>query len=454
MPDTLPSSATPSDPTSGRPMPDERIEMVFTYDVPPGYTERERLDVYLTHKTANASRHKVQTGIRDGRVDVNGRTETRPSRPVTAGDVLVCRVLRLPPMEAAPEDLPLDIVYEDDWLLIVNKAAGMVVHPAYGHRSGTLVNALLHHVGAGAIAFDDGSHGDLDGEGEAGEEALDDEALNDEALGLSTVNARPEYGGSPTVRPGLVHRIDKDTSGLLVVAKTDRAHTYLAEQFARHDLERSYLSLVWGGPVPPEGRIETNLARDPRDRKRVLAQAKGKRAVSHYETLEGFAIGVSLVRWRLETGRTHQIRAHAKHIGHPLLGDVTYGGDVLRGVVTASRKAYFANLFKGAAAAGAARRHARLPPPRGRPHGALRGPPARRLRRRPRQAARLRLTQAAVCVCGTARSSAASGDGPVIRQPESGARLASTGAIPCPFTWRSTRRGVPLGVRFTPVRCP
>jgi len=319
--------------------------MVFTYEVPPGYTERERLDVYLTHKTANASRHKVQAGIRGGRVDVNGRTETRPSRPVTAGDVLVCRVLRLPPMEAAPEDLPLDIVYEDDWLLVVNKAAGMVVHPAYGHRSGTLVNALLHHVGAGAIAFDDGSRGDLDGEDE--EEEENEAALTDEAIGLSTVNVRPEYDGSPTVRPGLVHRIDKDTSGLLVVAKTDRAHAYLAEQFARHELERAYLSLVWGGPVPPAGRIETNLARDPRDRKRVLAQAKGKRAVSHYETLEGFAIGVSLVRWRLETGRTHQIRAHAKHIGHPLLGDVTYGGDVLRGVVTASRKAYFANLFKG-----------------------------------------------------------------------------------------------------------
>lgn len=316
-----------------RPPPEEKVETVLTYAVPPGYGERERLDVYLTQRTANATRAKVAAAIKDGRVTVNGRVETKPSRVVLGSDEIVCTVLRPPPLVATPEPIPLDVVYEDDWLLVVHKPAGMVVHPAYGHRSGTLVNALLHHVGAGALAFEPDEEGDG---------AEDDDA----SLGLSTVNARAQYDGSPTVRPGLVHRIDKDTSGLLVVAKRDAAHAHLAAQFARHDLERTYLSLAWGVPREPEGRIETFLARDPKDRKRVAVTPRGKRAVSHYRVLEAFDAGASLVEWRLETGRTHQIRAHAKHLGHPLLGDVTYGGDVLKGQATASRRAFFANLFK------------------------------------------------------------------------------------------------------------
>ena len=318
---------------------DERIETVLTFAVPPGYRERERLDVYLTTHVANATRAKVQAAIREGRVDVNGRTVTRVSPPVNAGDVLVCRVRRPPPLVAAPEPIPLNVVYEDDDLLVVDKPAGLVVHPAYGHRSGTLVNALLHHVGAGALAFDAG-------EGDDAED--DDEGLTDRAVGLSVVNARAQYAGAPTVRPGLVHRIDKDTSGLLVVAKHDAAHAHLAAQFARHDLEREYVALVWGVPDPPAGRAETFLGRDPRDRKKVavVPEGRGKRAVTHYETLETFA-HAALVRFRLETGRTHQIRVHALALGHPLLGDRAYGGDtVRRGPVTAARKAFFANLFK------------------------------------------------------------------------------------------------------------
>jgi len=312
--------------------PETKVETLLTYDVPPGYTGRERLDVYLTHKTANATRAKVQAVIKSGCVTVNGRVETKSSRVVMAHDVIVCTVMRPPPTIAAPEAIPLDVVYEDDWLLVVNKPAGMVVHPAYGHRTGTLVNALLHHVGAGALAFESDD---------------EDEAIADDDLGLSTVNAKAQYDGSPTVRPGLVHRIDKDTSGLLVVAKTDAAHAYLSAQFAAHDLERSYLSLAWGVPKDAEGRIETHLARDPRNRQRMAVQPRGKRAVSRYRVLEAFAADVSLMEWRLETGRTHQIRVHAQHLGHPLLMDATYGGDTLKGQATASRKAYFANLFKG-----------------------------------------------------------------------------------------------------------
>ena len=323
---------------------DGRVETVLTLAVPPGYRERERLDVYLTSHVANATRAKVQAAIREGRVDVNGRTITRVSIPVNAGDTLVCRVRRPPPLVAAPEPIPLAVVYEDDDLLVVDKPAGMVVHPAYGHRSGTLVNALLYHVGAGPVSFEDAPEDD----GDAPDDAPEAKALTDDAVGLSVVNARPPYDGAPTVRPGLVHRIDKDTSGLLVVAKTDAAHAHLAAQFARHDLEREYVALVWGAPNPPAGRVETNLGRDPRDRKRVavVPEGRGKRAVTHYETVEAFA-HTALVRFRLETGRTHQIRAHALALGHPLLGDATYGGDTIRrGPVTAGRKAFFANVFK------------------------------------------------------------------------------------------------------------
>ena len=311
---------------------EEKVETILTLDVPPGYRERERLDVYLTGHVANATRAKVHAAIKDGRVMVNEAVVTRPAHPVVGGDRLVCRVLRPPPLVAAPEAIPLNIVYEDDELLVVDKAAGLVVHPAYGHRSGTLVNALLYHVGAGAISFEE-------------ETAEDPE---DDAVGLSVVNARPQYDGSPTIRPGIVHRIDKDTSGLLVVAKNDVAHARLSAQFARHTIERTYLGLVWGVPTAPTGRLESTLGRDPRDRRRVavVAADKGKRAVTHYETLETFRHH-ALMRFRLETGRTHQIRAHAQHLGHPLFGDATYGGDVLRaGPSTASRRAFIAGLLK------------------------------------------------------------------------------------------------------------
>jgi 23S rRNA pseudouridine1911/1915/1917 synthase len=312
-------------------------ETLVEIAVPPGQEPGVRLDQYLTDRLPNVTRSKVQRGIREGRVTVNGAAQTKPAYPVQPGDRIVCRILRPPPVEVVPEPIPLDVVYEDAWLLVVNKPAGMVVHPAYGHRSGTLVNALLHHVGAGPLAAEDLER----------EEGEEDEDAEGDAVGLSTAGAGPRFEGDPTVRPGLVHRLDRDTSGLLVVAKDDATHAALAAQFAGRATRRRYLGIVWGVPEPPAGRVETWLGRDPRDRKRVAVrpEGQGKWAATNYETVEAFR-HTALVAFRLETGRTHQVRVHALHLGHPLLNDVPYGGDRLRaGPDTARRRQFFANLF-------------------------------------------------------------------------------------------------------------
>ena len=307
----------------------DKVETVIELDVPPGQSP-VRIDLYITDKTANATRSKVQRGIKEGRVDVNGETVTKVSTPVQPGDHIVCRVLRPPPIEIVPEDLPLDVVYEDDALLVVNKPAGMVVHPAYGHRTGTLVNALLHHVGAGPMS------------------AEDVEDADDDDVGLATATAGPRFDGDPSVRPGLVHRLDKDTTGLMVVAKTDAAAAHLGGQFEERTIRRRYLALVWGEPEPPEGRVEGWIGRSPRDRKRmaVRPEGEGKWAATNYELAEPLGY-FALVRFRLETGRTHQIRVHAQSIGHPIFGDTTYGGDrIVYGPALGSRKAFVANLLK------------------------------------------------------------------------------------------------------------
>lgn len=308
----------------------EQEEWEITLDVPPGYKEDARLDVYLTRFLPNASRAKVQAGIKEGRVTVNGAVVDKVSYRVQAGDYILCRLRRPPPVEAKPEPIPLDIVYEDKYLIVLNKPAGMVVHPAYGNLTGTLVNALLYHVGGQAVTL-----GELD-------------ELDEDEVGLSMINAAPTRPGDVSIRPGIVHRLDKDTSGLMVVAKDDVTHRRLARQFERRTIQRRYAGIVWGIPEPMEGRIEGDIARDPRDRKRmaVVPSGKGKHAVTHYVTLERFAYA-ALLQFRLETGRTHQIRVHALHIGHPLLGDATYGGDTLRyGPHTAKRRAFFNNLFE------------------------------------------------------------------------------------------------------------
>jgi len=304
----------------------------ITLQVPDDYRAQGRLDKYITRFVENTSRTKVQKSIDAGLVEVDGAVITKAAHTVEAGATIVCTIRRPPPPQALPEDIPLDVVFEDDYLIVVNKPAGMVVHPAYGHRSGTLVNALLHHV-----------------KGEALEVAAleDPDDLDDETIGLSVTNALPARAGDPAIRPGIVHRLDKDTSGLLVVAKDDVTHRGLAQQFQAHTTRRQYLALVWGRPAPPSGTVDEPLGRNPRDRKRmaVVAPGQGKEARTHYATVEAYA-HTALLRFQLETGRTHQIRVHAQHLRHPVLGDPTYGGTTIRyGSTGRSRRAFFERLF-------------------------------------------------------------------------------------------------------------
>lgn len=261
-----------------------------------------RLDKYLHQHVQNATRTKIQSGIEAESVKVNGKA-TKASYKVKPFDVITL-ALPEPPRdtEILPEPIPLTIVYEDDELLVVNKTAGMVVHPAYGNWSGTLVNALVYHF------------------------------------------QQLPTGRNGVSRPGLVHRIDKDTSGLLVIAKTEFAMSFLANQFFDHSIERTYYALVWGRPKTDHGTITGHVGRSPKDRRvmEVFADgSQGKHAVTHYELMESFGGLVSLVKCKLETGRTHQIRAHFKYIGHPLFGDTTYGGDSIRkGTATGGYKAF------------------------------------------------------------------------------------------------------------------
>ncbi len=263
----------------------------------------ERLDKALC-SLLDISRKRARDLLDGEAVRVNGVLE-KASYKVKAGDQITVSGAPMEETEVKPEDIPLDIVYEDEDVLVINKPRGMVVHPAPGHYSGTLVNALTFH-----------------------------------CKDLSGING--------VMRPGIVHRIDKDTSGLLVVAKTPDAKTALGKQFFNKTTKREYNAVVWGVPDPREGRIEGNIGRSLRDRLQMAVFPDGdmgKHAVTHYEVLESFG-HVSLVRCVLETGRTHQIRVHMRHIGHPLFNDARYGGDqVLRGVPSAKYKAFIENCF-------------------------------------------------------------------------------------------------------------
>ncbi len=266
-----------------------------------------RIDRFLTDKLANATRNRVQNAIDIGSVQINGLT-TKANYKIKPGDVITV-VMEAPKkdFEVLPENIPLDILYEDDVLLIVNKPAGMVVHPAHGNWSGTLVNALAYHF-----------------------------------------NQLPELPGN-SGRPGLVHRIDKDTSGILVIAKSERAMTNLAKQFFDHSIRRTYLALIWGEPAADEGTIDAHIGRSPKNRKvmEVFPDGiQGKRAITHWKVLRRLRY-VSLVQCRLETGRTHQIRTHMKYIGHPLFNDAVYGGDVIRkGTQFSKYKTFIRNCFE------------------------------------------------------------------------------------------------------------
>lgn len=246
----------------------------------------QRLDRFLANTWSAFSRARVSALIQAGDVIDEAEPDRRlsPSDKVREGQAFAATPPPPAPATPAGEAIPLDILFEDDDLIVVDKPAGMTVHPAPGQMTGTLVNALIAHCGAS----------------------------------LSGI------GG--VARPGIVHRIDKETSGLLVVAKHDQAHRALASQFEAHDVERAYLALIWGTPAPASGRIETLIGRDPRDRKRMSAEVtNGKRAVTHYRTTAAFGVGAAEIECRLETGRTHQIRVHMAHSGWPLIGDPVYG---------------------------------------------------------------------------------------------------------------------------------
>lgn len=242
-----------------------------------------RLDRALAEAIPSLSRARIQVLVDENALQIAGRAVTDAASKKFEGQPFTLIVPAPLPDKAEAQDIALDIVFEDEHLIVVDKPAGLVVHPAAGHADGTLVNALLHHC-----------KGKLSG-----------------------------IGG--VQRPGIVHRIDRDTSGLLVVAKSDKAHEGLAKLFAAHDIERRYLAVVAGHPIPPAGTIRTQIGRSTTNRKKmaVLPEGKGKHAVTHYRMIEQFR-EASLVECRLETGRTHQVRVHMAHIGTPLIGDATY----------------------------------------------------------------------------------------------------------------------------------
>lgn len=266
-----------------------------------------RVDKYLMNRIENATRNKIQNAAKAGNIYVND-LPVKSNYKVKALDVVTV-LFEHPPYEylLVPENIPIDVIYEDDAVLVVDKPAGMVVHPGHGNYSGTLINALTFHF-----------------------ENLPNNSSN---------------------RPGLVHRIDKDTSGLLVIAKTEAAMTHLAKQFFDKTTEREYLALVWGNVEEDEGTIEGNIGRHPKNRLQNTVflgddAEKGKPAVTHYRVLERLGY-VTLVACKLETGRTHQIRVHLKHIGHTLFNDERYGGDqILKGTHFSKYKQFVENCFK------------------------------------------------------------------------------------------------------------
>lgn len=267
-----------------------------------------RIDSYMVAHMEDTSRHRVQQAIKEGFVQVGDRT-VKANYIVRPGDVIrFIMPYKRRGMEIIPQDIPLDIVYEDDDVLVVNKPAGMCVHPGHGNFDGTLVNALAHYLGLS--------------------QAPDAE---DERLGI------------------LVHRIDKDTSGLLLVAKNDEAQLRLAKQFYVHSIDRRYRAIVWGDIKEEEGTIDAGIGRDPNDRLRYRIcndPEIGKHAVTHYRVLERFGY-VTLVECRLETGRTHQIRVHMASIGHPLFNDERYGGaEIRKGTIYSKYKQFIRNCFE------------------------------------------------------------------------------------------------------------
>ncbi len=268
-----------------------------------------RLDHFIVAKYPKVSRNRVQNAISAGLISVNGKL-VKSSYKISGKEIIALRIPKVhDTTDIIPENIPLNILYEDNDLMIINKESGMIVHPAAGVRTGTLVNALAFYFG----------------------------------------EENKQHSVGEKERFGLVHRIDKETSGLLVISKNDYCHAHLAKQFFDHSIDREYIALVWGEPDPPGGKIEANVGRDPKFRQRQFVFSdglEGKHAVTHYELMESFYY-TSLLKCKLETGRTHQIRVHMKFIGHPLFNDEKYGGDqIVKGTIYTKYKQFVANCYK------------------------------------------------------------------------------------------------------------
>eukprot|EP00210_Caulerpa_lentillifera_P006173 g5898.t1 len=260
------------------------------------------------------TRSQICHSIKSGFVKINDTPCKKPSYSIKLGDSIYYELNQRVPSHIEPENIPLDVVYEDDDIVVINKEVGMVVHPSAGHWSGTLVHALMYHSNVEAI--------------ELTQSPTTFESMNN--LTSDEDNNDNDDDEEVVFRPGIVHRLDRDTSGLLVVAKNDFIHAKLSDKFKNREVSRKYISVLIGRPKEHQNRIETNIDRDPRDRKCQKAipksSRKGRRAISNYWVLEANE-NWSLVSWKLETGRTHQIRAHAKYLGCPIMGDLDYGGN-------------------------------------------------------------------------------------------------------------------------------
>lgn len=257
-----------------------------------------RLDKFLATELETLSRARLQALMAQRCVFLGDEAAQNPSAKVKCGEIYVVKIPPVVAAEPKPQDIPLDVVFEDDDVIVIDKPPGLVVHPAAGNADGTLVNALLAHCGSS----------------------------------LSGI------GG--VARPGIVHRLDKGTGGLLIAAKNDAAHEGLSRQFADHSMDRAYYALVWGVPAPPIGEIEGNIGRSPKNRKKMaIVERGGKYALTRFKVIKAFGNIAALVECRLATGRTHQIRVHLTSIGHPLIGDPVYGGGKRKGLSEAAREA-------------------------------------------------------------------------------------------------------------------